>query len=62
MFCRKACKNPNRWVPVYLVTVVDTKEVDEMGKHVTSKDSILKEYKVRADDWAHVVMIRVRTV
>jgi len=25
----KACKNLNRWVPAYLVTEVDTKEVDE---------------------------------
>ena len=55
----KACKNPNRWVPVYLVTEVDTKEVDERGKHVTSKDRILKQCKVSADDWADVVMMRV---
>ena len=33
----KACKNPNRWVPAYLVTEVDTKEVDEMGKHVRTE-------------------------
>ena len=39
----KACNNPNRWVPAYLVTEVDTKEVDERGKHVTSKDKILKQ-------------------
>ena len=55
----KACNNPNRWVPAYLVTEVDTKEVDERGKRVTSKDRILKQYKVRADDWADVVMMRV---
>ena len=55
----KACKNPNRWVPAYLVTEVDTKEVDERGKHVTSKDRILKQCKVRADDWADVVKMRV---
>ena len=42
-----------------LVTEVDTKEVDERGKHVTSKDRILKQCKVRADDWADVVMMRV---
>jgi len=28
----KACKNPNRWVPAYLVTEVDTKEVDERAR------------------------------
>ena len=55
----KACKNPDRWVPAYLVTEVDTKEVDEMGKHITSKDIILKQCKVRAGDWAEVVMMRV---
>ena len=54
-----ACKNPNRWVPAYLVTEVDRKEVDERGKNVTSKDRILKQCKVRADDWADVVMMRV---
>ena len=42
-----------------LVTEVDTKEVDERGKHVTSKDRIIKQCKVRADDWANVVMMRV---
>ena len=57
--CDKACKNPNRWVPAYLVTEVDMKEVDERGKHVTSKDRILKLCKVRADDWADVVKMRV---
>ena len=41
------------------MTEVDTKEVDERGKHVTSKDRILKQCKVRADDWADVVMLRV---
>ena len=41
------------------MTEVDTKEVDERGKHVTSKDIILKQCKVRADDWADVVMMRV---
>ena len=46
-------------VPAYLVTEVDTKEVDERGKHVASKDRILKQCKVRADDWADVVMMRV---
>ena len=56
---KKACKNPNRTVPGYLVTEVYTKEVDERGKHVTSKDRILKRCKVRADDWADVVMMRV---
>ena len=55
----KACKNPNGGVPAYLVTEVDTKEVDEWGKHVTSKDRILKQCKVRADDCADVVMMRV---
>ena len=55
----KACTNPNRWVPAYLVTEVDTKEVDERGKHVTSKDLILEQCKVRADDWANVVMMHV---
>ena len=46
-------------MPAYLVTEVDTKEVDERDKHVTSKDRILKQCKVRADDWADVVMMRV---
>jgi len=41
------------------VTEVDTKEVDERGKHVTSKDRILKQCKVRVDDWADVVVMRV---
>ena len=54
-----ACKNPNRLVPAYLVTEMDTKEVDERGKHVSSKDRILKQCKIRADDWADVVLIRV---
>ena len=43
----------------YLVTEVDTKEVGERGKHVTNKDRILKQCKVRADDWTDVVMMRV---
>ena len=55
----KACKNPNRWVPAYLVTEVDTKEVTERGKHVTSKDRIVKQCNIRAGDWADVVMMRV---
>ena len=55
----KACKNPNRWVPAYLVTEVDTKDMDERGKHVTNKDRILKQCKVRADDLADVVMMRI---
>ena len=55
----KACTNPNRWVPAYLVTEVDTKEVDKRGKHVTSRDLILEQCKVRADDWANVVMMHV---
>ena len=46
----------------YLVTEVDTKEVDEGGTHVTSKDRILKQCKVRADDWADVVIVRVTCV
>ena len=55
----KACKNPNRWVPAYLVTEVDTKELAERGKHVTSKDRIVKQCNIRAGDWADVVMMRV---
>ena len=47
-------------MPAYLVTEVDTKhKVDEGGTHVTSKDIILKQCKVRADDWTDVVMVRV---
>ena len=46
-------------MPAYLVTEVDTKEVDERDKHVTSKDRILKQCKVRADDWADVVKMRI---
>ena len=42
-------------MPAYLVTELDTKEVDEGGLHVTSKDRVLKQCKVRAD----VVMVRV---
>ena len=42
-------------MPAYLVTEVHTKEVDEGGIHVTSKDRILKQCKVRAD----VVIVRV---
>ena len=33
--------------------------MDDRGKHLTSKDRILKQFKVRADDWADVVMMRV---
>ena len=46
-------------MPAYLVTKVDTKEVDERGKHVTNKDRILKQCKVRADNLADVVIMRV---
>ena len=42
-------------MPAYLVTEVDTKEVEEGRKHVTSKDRILKQCKVRAD----VVVMRI---
>ena len=44
IYCGETCvverdsKNPNRWVPAHLVTEVDTKEQDERGKRVTSKD------------------------
>ena len=41
------------------MTEVDTKEVAERGKHVTSKDRIVKQCNIRAGDWADVVMMRV---
>lgn len=65
IYCGESCvlekdrKNPNRWVPAYLVKEVDTNEVDEKGNPVKTKDRILKQCKARADQWAEVVMLRV---
>ena len=65
IYCGERClierdkKNLNRWVPAYLVKEVETKEVDEKGKPVKIKDKILKQCKVRADNWVDMVKARV---
>ena len=33
--------------------------MDEKSKQIKKKDKIVKQYKVMADDWAEMVMVRV---
>lgn len=65
IYCGEGCdierdyRHPDRWAPAYLVTEVETHQVDEKGNAIKTKDRILKQCKVRADQWAEAVMLRI---
>ena len=58
IYCGECCmiekdrKNPNRWVPAFLVKGVATNELDDSGHPFRVKDKILQECQARGDQWA----------
>ena len=65
LYCGDACeiekdpKNPQKWIPAFLVKEVDKNEVDDNENPVTSKNKILRMCSKLSDSWAEDVMIRV---
>ena len=56
---KKDKNNPDRWLPAYLMTEVEIREVDEKGNQIKMKNKILNQCKKRGDRWADMVALNI---